>query len=92
MYLKEENLSLELLGRGIAWFDTGTFDALQAGSYIRTIEKRQGLKIGCPEEISWRKGWISDKEFLEIGLESGNSEYLEYIKLIIGEKTEHILC
>ena len=88
MYILEKNLHVDLLGRGIAWFDTGTFDALhQAGSYIRTIEKRQGLKIGCPEEISWRNGWINDKQFLEIGLKIGNSEYLEYIKFLIGEKS-----
>ena len=92
MYLKEKNLDLELLGRGIAWFDTGTFDALhQAGSYIRTIEKRQGLKIGCPEEISWRKGWISDEEFLQIGYKLGNDDFLEYIKRIKEDKTQGII-
>lgn len=92
MYLKEKNLDLELLGRGIAWFDTGTFDALhQAGSYIRTIEKRQGLKIGCPEEISWRKGWISYEEFLQIGYKLGNDDYLEYIKRIKEDKTQGII-
>ena len=92
MYLKEKNLNVELLGRGVAWFDTGTFDALhQAGSYIRTIEKRQGLKIGCPEEVAWRNGWISDKEFNELGLKYKNNDYLGYIKLLIREKTTNIL-
>ena len=87
MYLEEQNLDVEFLGRGMAWLDTGTFDALhQAGSYIRTLEKRQGLKIGCPEEVAWRNGWINDKQLHEIGLKIGNESYLEYINLMIKEK------
>ena len=66
MYLEEQNLDVEFLGRGMAWLDTGTFDALhQAGSYIRTLEKRQGLKIGCPEEVAWRNGWITMNNFMK---------------------------
>ena len=87
MYLEEQNLDVEFLGRGMAWLDTGTFDALhQAGSYIRTLEKRQGLKIGCPEEVAWRNGWINDQQLHEIGLKIGNESYLEYINLMIKEK------
>ena len=89
MYLEEQNLDVEFLGRGMAWLDTGTFDALhQAGSYIRTLEKRQGLKIGCPEEVAWRNGWINDQQFHKIGLKIGNKPYLEYIDLMIKEKNK----
>ena len=76
LYLKEEKLIVELMGRGMAWLDTGTFDSLhQAGSYIRIIEKRQGLKIGCPYEIAWRKGWISDNKFESISKKLFKSNY-----------------
>ena len=89
MYLEEKNLDVEFLGRGMAWLDTGTFDALhQAGAYIRTLEKRQGLKIGCPEEVAWRNGWINDQQFHQIGLKIGNKPYLEYIDLMIKEKNK----
>ena len=92
MYLEEHNLDVEFLGRGMAWLDTGTFDALhQAGSYIRTLEKRQGLKIGCPEEVAWRNGWINDKQLHEIGLKIGNESYLEYINLMIKEKKQDLM-
>lgn len=92
MYLEEKNLDVEFLGRGMAWLDTGTFDALhQAGSYIRTLEKRQGLKIGCPEEVAWRNGWINDKQLHEIGLKIGNESYLEYINLMIKEKKQDFM-
>ena len=92
MYLEEQNLDVEFLGRGMAWLDTGTFDALhQAGSYIRTLEKRQGLKIGCPEEVAWRNGWINDKQLHEIGLKIGNESYLEYINFIIKEKKQDLM-
>ena len=92
MYLEEQNLDVEFLGRGMAWLDTGTFDALhQAGSYIRTLEKRQGLKIGCPEEVAWRNGWINDQQLHEIGLKIGNESYLEYINLMIKEKKQDLI-
>ena len=79
MYLSNSNLKVEILGRGTAWLDTGTFDSLaQASSFIKTIENRQGLKIGCLEEISWRKSWINDEQFKELAkplLKSGYGEY-----------------
>ena len=65
-YLKDDLLSVEIMTEGMTWLDTGTFDSLhEAGSYIRTIEKRQGLKIGSPEEVAWRNGWINDQELLK---------------------------
>ena len=63
MYLQDQQLTVELMGRGMAWLDTGTFDSLhEAGAYIRTLEQRQGLKVGCPEEVAWRQGWINDTQ------------------------------
>lgn len=84
MYLKENNLNVELMGRGTAWLDTGTFDSLQqASSYIRTLEKRQGLKIGCPEEVSWRNGWINNEELNKLSESIISSSYGQYLKNII---------
>ena len=80
IYLKKNNLKVEVLGRGISWFDTGTFESLhEASSYIKALDIRSGLKIGCPEEVSWRKNWItsSELEFLAKSLKkSGYGEYL----------------
>nr|WP_075440389.1 glucose-1-phosphate thymidylyltransferase RfbA [Prochlorococcus marinus] len=80
LYLKENNLFVEIMGRGMAWLDTGTFDSLhQAGSYIRLLERRQGLKVGCPEEVAWRKNWINKKELKKLAenmLKSGYGKYL----------------
>ena len=76
LYLDQDNLNVEIMGRGTAWLDTGTFDSLhQAGSYIRILEKRQGLKIGCPYEIAWRKGWISDSKFKNLSTKLLKSNY-----------------
>ncbi len=83
-YLDENELNIQTLGRGIAWLDTGTFDALQeAGEFIRTIEKRQGLKVGCPEEIAWRNGWINDIELRKLVKKEKNKEYGKYLKNIL---------
>ncbi len=85
MYLKEGNLKIQLMGRGMAWLDTGTFESLnEAGSFIRTIENRQGLKIGCPEEVAWRNGWISDEKLFDLGSKMKKSDYGNYLlKLLI---------
>tara|TARA_Y100001968_G_C19405526_1_gene743425 strand:- start:81 stop:1010 length:930 start_codon:yes stop_codon:yes gene_type:complete len=92
-YLNDGLLKVELMGRGIAWFDTGTFDSLQnASSYIRMLECRQGLKVGCPEEVAWRKGWIDDKQLAKLAktlLVSGYGEYL--MKLLERPKVENDL-
>ena len=63
IYLEQSLLKVKVMGRGMAWLDTGTFDSLNnAGEYIRIMEQRQGLKISCPEEVAWRNQWISDKD------------------------------
>lgn len=86
MYLRENKLHVEKLNRGVAWLDTGTIDTLhQASSYIRILEKRQGLKIGCPEEVSWRKGWIDDNDLIRISDTFHKSSYGEYLKEITNE-------
>ena len=83
-YLNENNLSIQILGRGMAWLDTGTFDALQeAGSFIRTIEKRQGLKVGCPEEIAWRNGLITDLDLRKLVKKEKNLEYGKYLNNLL---------
>jgi glucose-1-phosphate thymidylyltransferase len=85
-YLQQGRLSVEVLPRGTAWLDTGTFDSLlDAGNYVRTIEERQGLKIGVPEEAAWRRGFISDDQLRERGellFKSGYGGYL--LKLLDG--------
>jgi glucose-1-phosphate thymidylyltransferase len=79
-YLEQGRLSVEVLPRGTAWLDTGTFDSLlDAGNYVRTIEERQGLKIGVPEEVAWRLGYVSDDELrerAELLVKSGYGNYL----------------
>ena len=79
-YLQENSLRVELMGRGMAWLDTGTCDSLhEAAAYIRTLEHRQGLKVGCPEEVSWRLGWIDDEKLENLAnplVKSGYGKYL----------------
>lgn len=75
-YLADGELRVEVLPRGTAWLDTGTFDSLmEAGEYVRVLEKRQGTKIGSPEEAAWRQGYISDDELREIAESLGKSGY-----------------
>ena len=75
-------------GRGLSWLDTGSIDSLQeAGSYIKTIEHRQGLKIGCPEEIAWRLGWINDNELKNLAGSLMKSGYGDYLMQILNEST-----
>lgn len=87
-YLNEGLLKVELLGRGFAWLDTGTYDGLaNATDFVRTIQKRTGLYISCPEEIAFRNKWITRDEMVEIGKKYEKTEYGEYILSITNENT-----
>ena len=86
-YLKQGNLKVEILGRGYAWLDTGTPDSLMdASNYIATIERRQGLKIGCIEEVAYRMGYIEQDQFKKIIDQSPENDYKKYLKIILNEK------
>lgn len=79
-FLKDEQLKVQLFGRGFAWLDTGTFDSLaEASTFIEVLEKRQGLKISCLEEIAWRNGWITDERLRQIAQEMIKNEYGQYL-------------
>jgi len=87
-YLQQNRLKVALMGRGTAWLDTGTFDSLSdASEFVRVIEKRQGTKIGCIEEIAWRKGFISKQKLLETAEALRKSGYGEYL-LRIAERVK----
>ena len=89
LYLNESELTVELLGRGMAWLDTGTFDSLhEAGSYIKTLEQRQGLKVGCPEEVSWRNNWIDDIQLKSLAIKQLSSGYGTYLLNLIEQKDQ----
>lgn len=91
-YLKDKNLSVELMHRGMAWLDTGTHDSLlDASHYIATLEKRQGTKICCPEEISWRKGYISDEQLEKLAQPLLKNDYGEYLLRLLGDVNSKIL-
>ncbi len=80
LYLKRGMLRVELMGRGFAWLDTGTHESLlEAGQFIATIEKRQGQKIACPEEIAWRNGWISTDRLISLAQPLAKSGYGRYL-------------
>ena len=84
MYLERGDLNVEVLGRGFAWLDTGTHQSLlEASSFVETIEKRQGFKIACLEEIGWKKGWIDDNKLLRVSRKYGTSNYGSYLKDLI---------
>ena len=86
MYLDDGQLKVELMGRGMAWLDTGTCDSLNdAGGYIRTLEHRQGLKVGCPEEVAWRQGWISGEQLECLAQPLKKSGYGTYLLQLLEE-------
>ncbi|MCK5029449.1 MAG: glucose-1-phosphate thymidylyltransferase RfbA [Bacteroidales bacterium] len=86
LYLEENKLNVELLGRGFAWLDTGTHESLlQASNYVSTIEQRQGLKIACIEEIAYKKGFINKEQLIKLGNELKNNQYGEYLLKIANE-------
>ena len=86
LYLERGTLSVELMGRGFAWLDTGTHDSLlEAGQFIATLEKRQGFKVACPEEIAWRNGWIDDAALEKLAEPLKKSGYGTYLNQILRE-------
>ena len=86
-YLQRGNLKVQLLGRGVAWFDTGTpIGLLNAAQYVETIQSRQGFYISCIEEIAWRKGFISIEQLLKLGKELNKTDYGKYIISLTKEK------
>jgi glucose-1-phosphate thymidylyltransferase len=85
-YLDQQKLAIQLLGRGFAWLDTGTHEALsEATQFVHAIEKRQGLKISCLEEIAWRKGWLTSEELKKL-IDGKKSEYYKYIQKLVGSR------
>lgn len=86
-YLALRQLNVEIMGRGYAWLDTGTHDSLlEAGQYIATIEKRQGLKVACPEEVAYRAGWIDGGQLEALAAPLSKNGYGQYLKAILTEK------
>lgn len=80
VYLEQGKLKVEVLPRGTAWLDTGTFDSLaDATNFIRTVQSRQGLSVGCPEEIAWRHGWLSDEQLRDVATPLVKSGYGSYL-------------
>ncbi|MBW5408388.1 glucose-1-phosphate thymidylyltransferase RfbA [Morganella morganii] len=87
IYLKNNKLKVELLGRGFAWLDTGTHDSLlDAASFVETIEKRQGFKVACLEEIAYRQGWLTEKQVLDAAEKSKKNGYGQYLFKLIENK------
>lgn len=83
-YLSAGSLTVQVLDRGIAWLDTGTFESMmQASEYVRVIEERQGLKIGCVEEIAWRAGWITDSDLAGLASSLTKSGYGHYLERLL---------
>ncbi|WP_027918206.1 MULTISPECIES: glucose-1-phosphate thymidylyltransferase RfbA [unclassified Pseudomonas] len=87
VYLEQGRLSVEIMGRGYAWLDTGTHDSLlEASGYIATIERRQGLKVACPEEVSFRQGWIDAQQLEGLAAPLAKNGYGQYLKRLLQDK------
>jgi len=87
LYLESQNLHVEIMGRGYAWLDTGTHDSLlEAGQFIATLEKRQGLKVACPEEICYRAGWIDAEQLERLAQPLTKNGYGRYLQNLLTEK------
>ncbi|MBN9018563.1 MAG: glucose-1-phosphate thymidylyltransferase RfbA [Rhizobiales bacterium] len=85
-YLERGALSVELMGRGYAWLDTGTPDSLiEAAEFVRTLEKRQGFKVACPEEVAWRLGFIDDAQLEQRAVLLGKSSYGQYLRRLVAD-------
>jgi glucose-1-phosphate thymidylyltransferase len=86
IYLDKNELSVEIMGRGFAWLDTGTHDSLlDAAGFIATLQKRQGLMVACPEEIAYRQGWSSTEDVLKVATQLRNNNYGQYLSKIVKE-------
>ena len=87
LYLEKEKLNVEIMGRGYAWLDTGTHDSLlEASQFIATLENRQGLKVACPEEISYRRGWITASQLEKLATPLSKNGYGQYLQRVLKEK------
>ena len=87
LYLEKEKLNVEIMGRGYAWLDTGTHDSLlEASQFIATLENRQGLKVACPEEISYRRGWITASQLEKLAAPLSKNGYGQYLQRVLKEK------
>jgi glucose-1-phosphate thymidylyltransferase len=87
LYLENEKLNVEIMGRGYAWLDTGTHDSLlEASQFIATLENRQGLKVSCPEEISYRQGWINASQLEKLAAPLSKNGYGQYLQRVLKEK------
>jgi glucose-1-phosphate thymidylyltransferase len=86
-YLEQQQLNVEIMGRGYAWLDTGTHDSLlEAAQFIATLEKRQGLKVACPEEIAYRRGWIDAAQIERLAAPMLKNGYGQYLKSLLTDK------
>ena len=87
LYLEQGQLHVEIMGRGYAWLDTGTHESLlEASQFISTLERRQGLKIACPEEIAWRSGWIEAAQLQQLAQPLIKNGYGQYLLRLLHEK------
>jgi len=87
VYLEKGQLRVEIMGRGMAWLDTGTHESLlEAGQFIEVIEKRQGLKVACPEEVAWRQKWISDAQLARLAEPLAKSQYGQYLQRLLTQE------
>ncbi len=87
LYLEKEKLNVEIMGRGYAWLDTGTHDSLlEASQFIATLENRQGLKVACPEEIAYRRGWINASQLEKLAAPLSKNGYGQYLQRVLKEK------
>jgi glucose-1-phosphate thymidylyltransferase len=89
VYLEKGQLKVEIMGRGMAWLDTGTHESLlEAGQFIEVIEKRQGLKVACPEEVAWRQKWIDDAQLAKLAEPLAKSQYGQYLRKLLQHEVQ----